>query len=52
MIIVAPACRLAGAQVLYFSQNLFQYGFKKQNLGPGQEACRGDVHFGCGSASL
>ncbi|MCG3203691.1 MAG: hypothetical protein KCHDKBKB_00363 [Elusimicrobia bacterium] len=73
MIIVAPACRLAGAQVLYFSQNLIQYGLKKQNLGPvpfhndlgryvpalcksmnryGQEACRGDAHFGCGEDAL
>ncbi|MCG3205854.1 MAG: hypothetical protein KCHDKBKB_02577 [Elusimicrobia bacterium] len=51
MIIVAPACRLAGAQVLYL-QNLFHYGLKKQNLGPGQEACRGDVQFGCGESAL
>ncbi|MCG3206094.1 MAG: hypothetical protein KCHDKBKB_02821 [Elusimicrobia bacterium] len=34
VIIVAPACCLAGAQVLYFPQNLFQYGSEKQNLGP------------------
>ncbi|MCG3203737.1 MAG: hypothetical protein KCHDKBKB_00409 [Elusimicrobia bacterium] len=41
-----------GAQVLYFSQNLFQYDLKKQNLGPGQTTCRGDVHFGCGGVTL
>ncbi|MCG3205913.1 MAG: hypothetical protein KCHDKBKB_02637 [Elusimicrobia bacterium] len=73
VIIVAPACHLAGAQVLYFPQNLFQYDLKKQNLGPapfhndlgryvpalcksmyryGQEACRGDVHFGCGGDAV